>query len=381
MSKNKRKPSAKSPTRAASKANLYTEVAKVERKPLSVNPVSSALKNTPKASSEHALTEEPEELGAMEDESYFLGADAALPPGTYGQTIASHMPDPVAQARVLRELQRRVRSTLTPAFPVEDKTLLPGAAMLAGYRHFALRARSLSVDAFGRDPAYCDKALPFLNFLYKQWLSVQLQGLENLPSDGGAILVCNHTGALPYDASMLMHGIAREHPCHLQIRPFLEDQIFRQAFLGVSLRKLGAVRACQENGLRLLSQGHLIAVFPEGRRALFKEASAPEKLQRFGRGGFVRLARKSGVPLVPVAIVPQPARWMPKSIATRMQRLRKVTPRFIPRLLPSIGPWTIQIGKPIDVSRVLKGDDRTFVAEETERIRTLISSMIQEASA
>lgn len=310
-----------------------------------------------------------------DDDSYFLGAEAAPPPGEYGQTIPSHLPDPVAQARVLRELQRRVRSTLSPAFPVEVKRQLPGAALLAGYRHFALRSRSLAVDEFGRDPDYCDAASPALDFLYKRVLNVSLKGIENLPTDSGAILVCNHTGTLPYDATMLMHGIAGEHPLGLQVRPLLEDSIARKAFLGVGLRRLGAVRACQENAMRLLSGGSLVAVFPEGRRALLKEPSSPQNLQRFGRGGFIRLALKTGAPLVPVAIVPRPGRWLPESVTKPIQALANRS------LLPAPGPWTIQIGKPIDLSAKLPESDReerVLVAEEAQRVRLQITEMINQ---
>ncbi len=308
-----------------------------------------------------------------DDESYFLGAEAALPPGHYGSSIPSHLPDPIAQARVLRELQRRVRSTLSPAFPVEVKRMLPGAALLAGYRRFALRSRSLDVDEFGRDGNYCDVALPALEFLYRRWLRVQMRGLENLPSDGPAILVCNHTGALPYDATMLMHGIATEHPCKRQVRPLLEDRLARQAFLGVALRKLGAVRACQENATRLLDTGSLIAVFPEGRRALLKEPASPQKLQRFGRGGFVRLALATGAPLVPVAIVPSPTRWLPTRAANPLQSLAHLA------LFPTPGPWTIQIGEPIDLrGKVPEShcEERAMVAHEAQEIRVQIARMI-----
>ncbi|MCP4444685.1 MAG: acyltransferase family protein [Myxococcales bacterium] len=312
---------------------------------------------------------------AGSDDSYFLGAEAALPPGQYGQTIPSHLPDPVAQARVLRELQRRVRSTMSPAFPVETKRILPGAALLAGYRHFALRSRSLAVDEFGRDPSYGEVARPVLDFLYQDWLSVKLQGLENLPTDGGAILVCNHTGTLPYDATMLMHGIRTEHPLKLRVRPLLEDRLARQAFLGVALRKLGAVRACQENATRLLENGSLIAVFPEGRRALLKKRTSPEKLQRFGRGGFIRLALRTIAPLIPVAIVPKPVKWLPEGVANRVHAAARLA------LFPTPGPWTIQIGKPIDLSEQLaetEWEERVQVAQEAQRIRLHIAEMIQQ---
>lgn len=318
----------------------------------------------------------PAQWSAYEDEEeYYLGAEAALPEGLYGPTIPSRLPDPSLQRRTLRELERRVRGMLSPAFPVEVQRVLPGAALLDGYRRFALRSRSLTVDSFGRDPAYCRQVRPALDFLYKHWLRVDMQGLENVPAQRSAILVCNHTGALPFDASMLMHGMQQSDHSRL-LRPLLEDRVFHSPFLGVFLRRLGAVRACQENATRLLDEGALIAVFPEGRRAALKKHRSQHQLERFGRGGFVRLALQTGSPLLPVAIIPGPGH-LDRIATNRIQLSRLFGSRA--ELIPSASRWTIAIGEPIDLSAELDESEwhnRAIVAEQANRIRSQIHDII-----
>lgn len=311
-----------------------------------------------------------------EDEDYYFGAEATLPPGHYGGSILSRIPDPGMQRRTLRELEKRVRATLSPAFPVEMRRILPGALMLDGYRRFALRSRSIKVDDYGRDRVYCAAVKPYLDFLYDKWLRVEMRGIQNIPKQGPAILVSNHTGSLPYDATMLMHGLARE-PGLSPLRPLLEDRVFQRPYLGTMLRRLGAVRACRDNAVRLLNEGGLIAVFPEGHKAALKEPSS-HRLERFGRGGFIRLALRTGAPILPVAIVAHPSkvdRVVPLEV-------RKIATRI--GLIPAPLRWSVVIGESVDLSEHLAGEevtnewhDRVLVADETHRIRMQIREMIE----
>lgn len=315
----------------------------------------------------------------------FWGADASLPPGAYGPSIRSAIPDPSRQRRALREIERRFRAIQSPAFPLEFRRRLPGSVLLEGYRSFALRSRSLKVDDFGRDPAYCKSMQSSLDFLYRRWLRVDLQGLENLPTRQPAILVCNHTSAFAYDAIMLMHGILSEHPDAPLVRPLLEDRIGQLPFLGVHLRRLGAVRACQENAEKLLYDGAQIAVFPEGRHALRKRHSAPTDLQRFGRGGFIRLALRTGAPIVPVAIVAHASSGR-SPLAEVLPRALKMIPKWASRLalLPAPGRWSIAIGEPIDLSAEVadgRGDSRATVAQKTAAVRSQILATIESLVA
>jgi 1-acyl-sn-glycerol-3-phosphate acyltransferase len=309
------------------------------------------------------------------------GADASLPPGSYGPSIRSDIPDPSMQRRALREIERRFRAIQSPAFPLEIKRQLPGAVLLDGYRSLAMRSRSLEVDPYGRDPRYCQSMHSRLNFLYRKWLKVDMQGLSNLPTDRAAILVCNHTSAFAYDALMLMHGVQTEHPDAPLLRPLLEDRIGQLPFLGVHLRKLGAVRACQENAERLLAEGAQIAVFPEGGHAVRRHKDSPADLQRFGRGGFIRLALRTGAPIVPVAIVSHATAGLGRlgaALPGPLQALPKIASRMA--ILPAPGRWTIAIGEPIDLKAEVgekSGHCRATVARETAAVRAQILVTIE----
>src|SRR5439155_12548091 len=87
------------------------------------------------------------------------------------------------------------------------------------------------------------------------------------------------------------------------VRWLTEDFVFHFPFLGSFETRIGAVRACQENAERLLRQETLLAVFPEGIKGIGKLFRDRYKLQRFGRGGFVRLALRTQTPIVPAAII------------------------------------------------------------------------------
>ncbi len=312
-----------------------------------------------------------------EDFDYYLGAEASLPPGHYGNSIPSRLPDANLHKRTLRELEKRVRATLSPAFPVEMRRILPGALMLENYRRFALRSRSIKVDDFGRDRVYCASVKPYLDFLYQRWLHVDMRGAQNIPKNGPAILVCNHTGSIPYDATMLMHGLTREAGLG-PVRALLDDRVFQRPYLGIMLRRLGAVRACQDNATRLLSQGSVIAVFPEGHKAALKEPSSPHRLQRFGRGGFIRLALRTGAPILPVAIVAHPGaidRALPLELRNLASRIG---------FIPAPSRWSIVIGEAVDLSEHLRAgrptdewQDRALVADEAQKIRMQIREMIE----
>lgn len=142
------------------------------------------------------------------------------------------------------------------------------------------------------------------DFLYHLWFRCEVEGIENVPSAGGALLVSNHAGALPPDAPMIAKAIKEEHP---RPRPLhLTMEHFFKGYPGFSmlLPKLGAVPAHPANVHRLLcDEDQLVLVFPEGAKGTEKLFKDRYRLRRFGRGGFVRAAIKARVPIVPVALV------------------------------------------------------------------------------
>jgi 1-acyl-sn-glycerol-3-phosphate acyltransferase len=158
------------------------------------------------------------------------------------------------------------------------------------------------VDEWGRSEHARQIARRLFDPMYERWFRAEWKGLELIPPDGGALLVANHAGAIPIDAPIIMHGIERELG-----RPVygLADYMFRTLpYVGIGWSRLGGVPAHPDNAYRLLrEQRQLALVFPEGTKGTGKLYKDRYRLRRFGRGGFVEIAMRAGVPIVPVAVV------------------------------------------------------------------------------
>jgi 1-acyl-sn-glycerol-3-phosphate acyltransferase len=158
------------------------------------------------------------------------------------------------------------------------------------------------VDEWGRSERMREIARKVYAPLYERWFRVTWEGMENIPSDGGALLVANHAAAVPSDAPAIMHGIEVEMG-----RPVygLADHFFKSTpVLGTLWARNGGVVAQPDNAYRLLrEQGQLALVFPEGTKGPAKTYDERYRLRRFGRGGFVEIAMRAGVPIIPIAVV------------------------------------------------------------------------------
>ena len=154
-----------------------------------------------------------------------------------------------------------------------------------------LRRRALGqyeVDEFGFDPELNDSVLlAALRPLYKHWFRVEVRGIENVPAEGGALVVANHAGTIGLDAVMVQMAIHDAHPSRRHLRPLGADMVFDMPFVGMLARKAGATLACNADAERLLRSGELVGVWPEGYKGTGKPFSERYRLQRFGRGGFV----------------------------------------------------------------------------------------------
>lgn len=254
-------------------------------------------------------------------------------------------------------------------------------AMRAGYA--APNLRPEAAPDFGHDPRFLDEVAPLLDFLYAKYFRVRLLGIENIPDTAPALLVANHSGGLPYDGAMLMHGIRRAHPRRRRVRPLVAGFAFRSPWMAQIITRLGGVPAASSAARTLLRAGELVAVFPEGLHGVGKLFRERYRLERFGRGGFVRLALQGQVPIIPVAIVgAEEIHPVLAKLTTLAEPLGipyiPITPTF-----PLLGPlgllplptkWTIQIGAPIFVPA---GDDvPTIIADTAEQVRGVIDRMI-----
>jgi 1-acyl-sn-glycerol-3-phosphate acyltransferase len=313
--------------------------------------------------------------------------------------IATHARERESQHELEDGLPSR-RSSIPPprpSQPVVPERLLDSARELLStdfylrkWGRLGLRNRSEEVDEFGYDPVYEQKVLPFFELLYAKYFRVEVHGADRIPSEGRCVLVANHSGTLPLDGMMLRLAVRHEHPRHRDVRWLAEDGIFHLPFLGSFTNRLGAVRACPENAERLLDHEALVAVFPEGTKGIGKLFRERYRLQRFGRGGFVKLCLRTRAPIVPVAVLggeethPMLARVESLARAIGIPYL-PVTPTF-----PLLGPlglipaptkWKIFFGEPIDLGGhgAESADDEILVGRLTEQVRGAIQAMLDHA--
>jgi 1-acyl-sn-glycerol-3-phosphate acyltransferase len=160
------------------------------------------------------------------------------------------------------------------------------------------------LDDWGRSEPFVERMQPLLDFYYRYWFRVETTGIENVPSQGGALLVSNHSGALPPDAPMIMEALRHEHPSPRPLYMLGENWFKGFPGVGMMANKIGMVSAHRANAQRLLrDEGKLAIVFPEGQKGSRKLLWQRYRLRRFGRGGFVRTAIRAQVPIVPIAVV------------------------------------------------------------------------------
>jgi 1-acyl-sn-glycerol-3-phosphate acyltransferase len=244
--------------------------------------------------------------------------------------------------------------------------------------------RATDLPDGGHDPTFVERTAPLLEFLWSRYFRVRLIGIENVPDVGPALLVGNHSGGIPYDGALLLHGIRRDHPRHRGVRPLVANFAFRAGWMANVVARIGGVPASRENALPLLGSGQLVAVFPEGLRGVGKLYRERYRMARFGRGGFVRLAAEAQVPLIPVAIV---GAEEIHPVIGKLTRLAEplglpyipITPTF-----PWLGPlgllplptkWTIQIGTPIPPPAP---HDKAGLLHVAETVRDTIDTMIAD---
>ena len=244
------------------------------------------------------------------------------------------------------------------------------------------------VDEFGFDADLTEHVLvPLLRPLHRYYWRVGSSGAEHIP-DGGAMIVANHAGTLPADALMTRLDVFEHTGRHA--RELGADLVFRLPFIGEIGRKTGATLAAGEDADRLLEQGELVAVWPEGFKGIGKPYRDRYKLQRFGRGGFVATALRAQAPIVPTAIIGSEEIY---PLLYNVKTIAKVfgLPYFpvVPQMfaIPVLGPvgllpfptkWFIEYGEPIDTTEYgpEAAEDPMVVFDLTDRIRETIQQML-----
>jgi len=320
-----------------------------------------------------------------------LSADSSLVGGAGGsaeqepETAAARRPSYDPRGDKL-ELPRREPRRAAAADPRELRDLIPATD----------EARAL--DDWGRSERVIGAIAPLLDFYYRYWFRVEQEGVENVPASGGALLISNHSGALPPDAPMISQAILHEHPSPRPVHMLAEHWFKGYPGVGLLTNKIGVVPAHPANAQRLLydEQGLALA-FPEGMKATRKLYWQRYRLRRFGRGGFVRTAMRAGVPIVPIAVVGAEDAMPIFAHVPLMQRLTGLIYFPVNHAFPHLGlaagllylpaKFKIRFLEPIDMSRY-GGDDLEDLAlvqgiaeDVRDRIQTEVDRLVAGRSS
>ncbi|MFD0638164.1 lysophospholipid acyltransferase family protein [Catenulispora yoronensis] len=231
--------------------------------------------------------------------------------------------------------------------------------------------------------------MDLLRFLFDSYFRVDCTGRENLPAEGPALVIGNHSaGMFPWDSLMAIIAVNRDHPhgdrC---LHSLAADLMFRVPLLGEWTRRNLGAEATPTNLRGLLEAGEIVGLYPEGFHGSGKTFEHRYQLRRFGNGGFARAALSAGAPIVPMAIVgaeescPILADLTPVAEHVGLPYF-PVTPTF-----PWLGPlgalplptkWSIAFGAPIPAD----GPPRPQrVRELSEQVRSTVQAMLDEALA
>ncbi|MDI6909450.1 lysophospholipid acyltransferase family protein [Nocardioides sp.] len=251
------------------------------------------------------------------------------------------------------------------------------------------------VDEYGFDQEITERFLmATLRPIAQKWFRIEVRGVENIPAEGGALVVSNHSGTIPVDGLMTLVSIY-DHTGRF-LRPLGADLVFRLPFVSSLARKSGATLACSEDAERMLNSGELVGVWPEGFKGIGKAYSDRYKLQRFGRGGFVSAALRTGVPIIPLSVVGAEEIYPLVGNLPSLARVLGLPYLPVTPFFPALGPlglvplpskWLLEFGEPIRTDELDGGaaDDPMLVFNVTDQVRetiqqTLYSLLMQRES-
>ncbi len=304
-------------------------------------------------------------------------------------------------ARLGAQAAERVQAILKDGMSSDylDPDFWRGLGMVLDYQFKEIQALiqrrvkgEYSTDAYGKDDEVVELVRPFAGFLYRTWWRVTTIGLEHVPSDGGVLLVANQSGVLPWDSAMIATAILKEHSTPRVARTLHQRWMSAIPVLAPALAALGQVPALPENARRLLEEGEIVSVFPEGPCGAAKLFRDRYKLAGFDAAEFVRAALQANAPIIPLVVIGAEETYPVLANLDRVAKLLGLPFLPITPLFPWLGPlgliplpskWTIVFDAPLDISGLdaSAADDPAIVTRLAEALRMRIESLLKRGLA
>jgi 1-acyl-sn-glycerol-3-phosphate acyltransferase len=277
-----------------------------------------------------------------------------------------------------------------------DPDFWKGIGMVLEYQINELRALiqrrikgEYSTDAYGRDDEMIELIRPLAGFLYRSWWRIRVSGLDQVPGDGGVLLVANHAGVVPWDGAMLATALLEDHASPRLTRILHEKLISSIPILAPTMAALGQVPAMPANAERLLNEGELVAVFPEGARGAGKLFRDRYTLRGFEPGPYIQAALRAKAAIVPVAVIGAEETYpvifnLDKAAKLLGLPYLPITPLFpwagLLGLIPLPSKWAILFGEPLDTSglEASTADDSTIVAKLAATLKMRVEALIEQ---
>ncbi|MBK8204309.1 MAG: acyltransferase family protein [Bdellovibrionales bacterium] len=198
----------------------------------------------------------------------------------------------------------------------------------------------------------------FLDLLGK-YFRLKVEGGENVPRDGRAIICPNHSGYAGIDALILANEIRKSSG---RIPRVLTHHLwFLTKSTAIPANKLGFIEATATNGIRCLLKNQLVVLFPEGEYGNFKPTSKAYRLQEFKRG-FVRMALLTKAPIIPVVVIGAEETHINLSRLRLPKALHSLILPLPLNLIPLPAKWKIRFLEPIYLPyKAVAADDRELV--------------------
>ena len=215
----------------------------------------------------------------------------------------------------------------------------------------------------------------FLLEIMRKYLRLEVEGLENVPKKGRALLTPNHSGFTALDAIMIGNELFRARGTVVSM--LAHPLWFLSPNIRILAKRMGLVEASKEAGEKLLRKNKQVIIFPEGEKGNFKPTYLRYKLQTFRRG-FVRMAMATQAPIIPITVI---GAEETNINLTQIKAANKLKGIIIPvplNVLPLPAKWKIIFLKPVDMSKYTKKDasNKELVYKITEDVKKSIQERI-----
>jgi 1-acyl-sn-glycerol-3-phosphate acyltransferase len=241
------------------------------------------------------------------------------------------------------------------------------------------------------DPEYIRRVMPAWRAVFNTYFRGEVRGLENIPEDGPALLVGNHSGGTYIADTFVFTMEFYDH--------FGPDRRFHQLAHDIAARmpatginRFGTVAANHDNAREAFKRGAPVLVYPGGDYETYRPTWHGDQIEFGGRKGFIKLALEAGVPIVPVVAIGGQETAL---FLTRGQRVAKVlgwdrltrikvlpvqfAPPFgltlldLPGRLPLPAKITVEVLPPIDLK------ERFGPSPDHEEVYEEVTGEMQEA--